>query len=378
MMRLGGVALVFGIGLFLTMRTMLITEAPPSLDGAGVRRYTGESSWLPDGAAPAPLAKDTPLIRQVLQQAQTAGVKPADALFDEAVNQYNAGRLLDAARLFAATLVHQPGHVPAKARLGEVQGELEAAIARHRAEAERLSNQLRYEDSVIEWERVLLLLEPNDPRVPLAKAGQDAAKQRVRALVTRLSSATGTSPRRTGGGWRLFVKLHIYRRDTLERTLDLTGHDLRIGRGAENDVVLEDADKTVSRFHAELRFENDEWILIDLNSQNGSWIDGERIQRASLAPGMTIALGHFRLVLEDPNAPLPPYVPPAVPAEEELAPTIMMSAGAVQAAAAQAGAAGAPARKDTRTHAGRRVRRRGERAAAPAPRRRRPRRSARS
>jgi hypothetical protein len=177
MMRLGGVALVFGIGLFLTMRTLLITEAPPSLEGPA---YTGESSWLPDGAAPAPLAKDTPLIRQVVQQAQTAGVKPADAMFDEAVNQYNAGRLLDAARLFAATLVHQPGHVPAKARLGEVQGELEVAIARHRAEAERLSNQLRYEDSIIEWERVLLLLDPNDPRVPLAKAGQDAAKQRVR------------------------------------------------------------------------------------------------------------------------------------------------------------------------------------------------------
>jgi hypothetical protein len=135
---------------------------------------------VPDGTSPAPLAKDTPLIRQVLQQAQTAGVKPADALFDEAVNQYNAGRLLDAARLFAATLTHQPGHVPAKARLGEVQGELEVAIARHRAEAERLSNQLRYEDSVIEWERVLLLLEPNDPRVPLAKAGQDAARQHVR------------------------------------------------------------------------------------------------------------------------------------------------------------------------------------------------------
>jgi hypothetical protein len=178
MMRLGGVALVFGIGLFLAMRTLLITEAPPSL--AEGPAYTGDSSWLPDGAAPAALAKDTPLIRQVLQQAQTAGVKPADALFDEAVNQYNAGRLLDAARLFAATLVHQPGHVPAKTRLGEVQGELEAAIAQHRAEAVRLSNQLRYEDSVIEWERVLLLLEPNDPRVPLAKAGQDAAKQRVR------------------------------------------------------------------------------------------------------------------------------------------------------------------------------------------------------
>jgi hypothetical protein len=178
MMRLGGVALVFGIGLFLMLRMMLITDAPPSFDTGAT--YTGDSAWLPDGAAPAPLAKDTPLIRQVLQQAQTGGVKPADALFDEAVNQYNAGRLLDAARLFAVTLAHQPDHVPAKARLGEVRGELEVAIARHRAEAERLSSQLRYEDSVIEWERVLLLLEPNDPRVPLAKAGLDAAKQRVR------------------------------------------------------------------------------------------------------------------------------------------------------------------------------------------------------
>lgn len=178
MMRLGGVALVFGIGLFVMLRMMLITDAPPSFDAGPA--YTGDSAWMPDGAAPAPLAKDTPLIRQVLQQAQTAGVKPADALFDEAVNQYNAGRLLDAGRLFAVTLVHQPDHLPAKTRLGEVQGELEVAIARHRAEAERLANQLRYEDSVIEWERVLLLLEPNDPRVPLAKAGQDAAKQRLR------------------------------------------------------------------------------------------------------------------------------------------------------------------------------------------------------
>jgi hypothetical protein len=178
MVRLGGVALVFGIGLFLTMRSMLITEGPPSfVEGPA---YSGASSWLPEGATPAPPAKDAPLIRQVLQHAQTAGVKPADALFDEAVNQYNAGRLLEAARLFAATLVHQPGHVPAKARLGEVQGELEAALARHRAEAERLMNQLRYEDSLGEWERVLLLLEPNDPRVPAAKAGLDAAKQRVR------------------------------------------------------------------------------------------------------------------------------------------------------------------------------------------------------
>jgi tetratricopeptide (TPR) repeat protein len=45
-------------------------------------------------------------------------------------------------------------------------------------------------------------------------------------------------------------------------------------------------------------------------------------------------------VLEDPNAPLPHYSAPAAPVEEENAPTIMMSASAVQAGAAQPGAQG--------------------------------------
>jgi cytochrome c-type biogenesis protein CcmH/NrfG len=39
-----------------------------------------------------------------------------------------------------------------------------------------LTSQLRYEDAAFEWERVLQLLEPNDPRVPVAKAGADAAR----------------------------------------------------------------------------------------------------------------------------------------------------------------------------------------------------------
>lgn len=140
------------------------------------------------------------------------------------------------------------------------------------------------------------------------------------------------------------VKLHIYRRDTLERTLELTGHDLRLGRGVENDVVLEDADKTVSRFHAELRQEGDEYVLIDLNSQNGTWIEGQRIQRAAVTPGTTIALGHFRLVIEDPTAPPGAPMTPVALGPEEMAPTIMMHApGAAAAGAAPpAPAAGAP------------------------------------
>jgi tetratricopeptide (TPR) repeat protein len=142
------------------------------------------------------------------------------------------------------------------------------------------------------------------------------------------------------------VKLLIYRGESLERTLDLSDRDVRIGRGAENDVVLEDPEKTVSRFHAEMRPENGGWVLFDLNSQNGIWIDGQRIQRQVLNPGQTAQLGNFRIILDGgPNAVV---AIPAAPAPEAMAATMVFSRDAAGAAvpaapAAPAAAASAPA-----------------------------------
>jgi pSer/pThr/pTyr-binding forkhead associated (FHA) protein len=181
LLRLGGVALVVGVGLFLGLRYIFIKDDPAAALLEGPPVQTSAAAWLPEGMSPAPPAKDSPLVRQVLAQSKTAGVNPADALYDEAVTQYESGRLMDAARLFSATLERDPARTSAKARLGEVREELELAIARHRAEAERLLSQLRYADAVSEWDRVLSLLEPEDPRVPAAKAGLEAARR----LVTR-------------------------------------------------------------------------------------------------------------------------------------------------------------------------------------------------
>jgi tetratricopeptide (TPR) repeat protein len=128
------------------------------------------------------------------------------------------------------------------------------------------------------------------------------------------------------------VKLLIYRGDSLERTLDLTDRDVRIGRGAENDVVLEDPEKTVSRFHAEMRPESGGWVLFDLNSQNGIWIDGQRIQRQMLNPGQTAQMGNFRIILDGgPSA----TQASAAHAPEAMAATMMLSRDQAMAAAAQ-------------------------------------------
>ncbi|OIV38899.1 ABC transporter ATP-binding protein [Mangrovactinospora gilvigrisea] len=71
----------------------------------------------------------------------------------------------------------------------------------------------------------------------------------------------------------------------------------RIGRGLENDLVL--TDLMVSRFHAELRPTSDgRTEIVDLDSHNGTYVNGVRVERHVLAPTDVVGIGHsaFRLV----------------------------------------------------------------------------------
>jgi pSer/pThr/pTyr-binding forkhead associated (FHA) protein len=67
-----------------------------------------------------------------------------------------------------------------------------------------------------------------------------------------------------------------------------------LGRDPGNDLVL--AEPSVSRHHAELRLQGGVWLLTDLQSAKGSWVDQERIyDRAPLAPGSVVRLGDVEL-----------------------------------------------------------------------------------
>ncbi|WP_169947510.1 DUF1707 and FHA domain-containing protein [Microbispora sp. H11081] len=63
-----------------------------------------------------------------------------------------------------------------------------------------------------------------------------------------------------------------------------------VGRGSSCDLVL--ADLTVSRVHAELRREQDSWLLVDLGSMNGTRLNGWRlVGPAHVRAGDEIAFG---------------------------------------------------------------------------------------
>ena len=69
-----------------------------------------------------------------------------------------------------------------------------------------------------------------------------------------------------------------------------------LGRSKDCDIQL--ADPNVSRRHAELRQEGSAYWLIDLDSTNGSQVNGQRAARAKLESGDTITLGSTDLVFE--------------------------------------------------------------------------------
>ena len=68
----------------------------------------------------------------------------------------------------------------------------------------------------------------------------------------------------------------------------------KIGRTPPADIVV--AHKTVSREHCQIGIANDELLISDLNSTNGTYVDGGRVTRASVLPiGSVLQVGQVAM-----------------------------------------------------------------------------------
>ena len=83
------------------------------------------------------------------------------------------------------------------------------------------------------------------------------------------------------------------------RTL-LLGREIELSRHFSQ--VLDDPEQVVSRFHAELRPESAGYVLVDLNSQNGTWVNAERVDRVAMRSGVPVVIGPYELIIEDSRA----------------------------------------------------------------------------
>jgi len=64
---------------------------------------------------------------------------------------------------------------------------------------------------------------------------------------------------------------------------------IRLGTKEDNDLVLQD--KTVSRYHAELLRDNQDMLLRDLESTNGTYLDSHRVREVYLKPNTVFRVG---------------------------------------------------------------------------------------
>ena len=69
----------------------------------------------------------------------------------------------------------------------------------------------------------------------------------------------------------------------------IEGRRVRIGRSPDNDVRI--ADPKVSRQHAEIKLFDDRWVIRDLDSTHGCYVQGQRIRELSISPGLEVRIG---------------------------------------------------------------------------------------
>ena len=94
-----------------------------------------------------------------------------------------------------------------------------------------------------------------------------------------------------------------YLQDPEGERVVLSANGLRLGRDDFNDVVFR-SDRRVSRSHAQVTNRDGQWVLTDLDSKNGTYVNARQVHRHPLRDGDRIQIGesiwHFHSS-DDPN-----------------------------------------------------------------------------
>ncbi len=83
------------------------------------------------------------------------------------------------------------------------------------------------------------------------------------------------------------LKLHVYSQSgDLDQQIEVEGDTVIIGRSSDCHVVIDRKD--ISRRHARLLCG---WVVDDLSSRNGTHVEGEKIEKATLVPSRSFEVG---------------------------------------------------------------------------------------
>lgn len=89
-------------------------------------------------------------------------------------------------------------------------------------------------------------------------------------------------------------RLTLMKADGSETSFPLTRDTYTVGRHRNNDIVI--SDPKVSSFHARIDRSAEGFVVVDLKSRNGSFINGRRVETGALNNGDELRMGPARLV----------------------------------------------------------------------------------
>jgi hypothetical protein len=108
---------------------------------------------------------------------------------------------------------------------------------------------------------------------------------------------------------------------------------VRFGRHPECEVSFDaHRDIDASSRHAELRRHGERWVLVDVGSSNGTYVDGKRITEAPVSPGVPVMVDFgpsgpkLRLFIGDDDQVVRLAAPPVEPAPSRRALVVAVAA----------------------------------------------------
>lgn len=102
------------------------------------------------------------------------------------------------------------------------------------------------------------------------------------------------------------TRLVNYREGDIDLMFLIDRRRVSIGRATDNMIQL--PDQQISKHHGVILQTKDGWIIEDLQSRNGVFVNGQKTTRAGLKNGDCIKIGPYELYFET-NVPYDNFVP---------------------------------------------------------------------
>ncbi len=95
-------------------------------------------------------------------------------------------------------------------------------------------------------------------------------------------TASGSGPASAKPTEQKATKIVVTAGEKIGTEIALSGRQLTIGRAGDSDLIVDD--EYTSTHHAKLVFINGEWLIQDLDSTNGTLLDGKKVATTTVVP----------------------------------------------------------------------------------------------